>query len=588
LQKPQRWGTRPDLKINNSILFQQNVDGIHDFRRLPILSPDDLAHEASLAIDQVSLRDHHRSIHCLDLFGGIAIGGKIDVIILNKFLVGVGVFVFADSDNDSALLSNVLLETVQRFRLLKARGTPRRPKIQYYDLAAQVRQMRRAGNLHIKVGGLPAREARLALAITWESKREQNSGGKDQADRSKNLVFQWFFSNTYIILARPGNARDDLWDSHSWLSLAVLVKLYTIASWRPRLLQQRTAKSGCPTQMNPNPTVSAIVPARNEEATIAAAVESLAAQPEIKEIFVINDQSTDRTAAVLQELSGRIQQLRILETKDLPAGWVGKNHAVSLGAAQATGDWLLFTDADGVHMPGSTAHALADTEGAGAGLVSYSPEQETRTWWERALIPFVYTRLAHKYSYAAVNHPDSPAAAASGQYLLIRRKDYNRIGGHAAVAAEVLEDVALARLAKQAGIVLHFAPGYGIIRVRMYRTFPAMWQGWSKNLYPLMGGTPRDVGRELFRVVPWIPLLLLPLVLLHLIWGVLGIAMLAGRHAAYAADLRRNRFPAALAIYYLPGLALYVAALLNSESRYARGKVIWKGREYRVGSGRET
>jgi len=338
--------------------------------------------------------------------------------------------------------------------------------------------------------------------------------------------------------------------------------------------------------MNFYPTVSAIVPARNEEATIAAAVESLAAQPEISEIIVINDQSTDGTAAALQQLSSRYSQLRILEAKELPGGWVGKNYAVSLGAAQATGDWLLFTDADGVHLPGSTAHALADAAEAGAGLVSYSPEQETRSWWEKALIPFVYTRLSHKYSYDEVNHPDSPAAAASGQYLLIRREDYLRIGGHAAVAGEVLEDVALARLAKQAGVRLHFASGNGIMRVRMYRTFSALWQGWTKNLYPLIGGmtggTSRAVGRELFRVVPWIPLLVLPLALLHLIWGVLGVALLAGRHAAYAADLRRNRFPAALALYYLPGVALYAAVLLNSEWRYARGRVAWKGREYPV------
>jgi hypothetical protein len=265
---------------------------------------------------------------------------------------------------------------------------------------------------------------------------------------------------------------------------------------------------------------------------------------------------------------------------------VGKNYAVSLGAAQATGDWLLFTDADGVHLPGSMAHALADAAQTGAGLVSYSPEQETRIWWEKSLVPFVYTRLGHRYSYDEVNHPDSPAAAASGQYLLIRRADYMRIGGHAAVAGEVLEDVALARLAKQAGVRLHFASGNGIMRVRMYRTFAAMWQGWTKNLYPLIGGmtggTSRAVGRELFRVVPWIPLLVLPLALLHLIWGVLGVALLAGRHAAYAADLRRNRFPAALALYYLPGVALYAAALLNSEWRYARGSVAWKGRTYPV------
>jgi glycosyltransferase involved in cell wall biosynthesis len=347
--------------------------------------------------------------------------------------------------------------------------------------------------------------------------------------------------------------------------------------------------------MNLHPTVSAIVPARNEETTIAAAVESLAAQPEIKEIIVINDQSSDGTAAQLHLLHSRYPQLRLLETNNLPSGWVGKNYAVSLGAAQATGNWLLFTDADGVHLPGSATRALADAQATGAGLVSYSPEQETRTWWEKALIPFVYTRLARKFSYAEVSDPDSPAAAASGQYLLIRREDYARIGGHAAVAGEVLEDVALARLAKQAGVRLSFAPGTGIMRVRMYRTFGAMWQGWTKNLYPLVGGmigtqtgeTPRAVGQELFRVVPWIPLLALPLALLHLIWGVLGVALLAGRHAAYAADLRRNGFRAALAVYYLPGVALYAAVLLNSERRYARGNVAWKGREYPVGGGGE-
>jgi glycosyltransferase involved in cell wall biosynthesis len=334
--------------------------------------------------------------------------------------------------------------------------------------------------------------------------------------------------------------------------------------------------------MNSYMTVSAIVPARNEEATIAAAVESLAAQPEIKEILVVNDQSTDGTAAELERLSARYAQLRVLQTNMLPSGWVGKNYAVSLGAAQATGDWLLFTDADGIHMPGSTARVLADAAATGAGLVSYSPEQEMHTWWERALIPFVYTRLAQKFSYDAVNDPESQAAAANGQYLLIRREDYVRIGGHAAIAGEVLEDVALARLAKQAGIRLHFASGFGIIRVRMYRTFGAMWQGWMKNLYPLMGGTSRAVGRELRGVVPWIPLLLLLLTPLHLIWGALGVLLVAGRHGAYAATLRRNRFPAALVLYYVPAVALYAAALLTSEWRYARGSVAWKGREIRV------
>ncbi len=336
--------------------------------------------------------------------------------------------------------------------------------------------------------------------------------------------------------------------------------------------------------MNSKATVSAIVPARNEESNIARAVVSLTAQPEIAEIIVINDQSTDRTAAVLAELAPGVPQLCVLETQELPAGWVGKNYAVSLGAARAGGDWLLFTDADAEHLPGSTARALADAQTSGAALVSYSPEQETRTWWERAMIPFVYARLAQQFSFAQVNDPGSRVAAANGQYLLIRRDAYQTIGGHQGVSGDVLEDVALARRAKQAGFRLYFAPGQGIARVRMYRSFAAMWQGWTKNLYPLLGGSLRSVMRELFSVIPWISLALFMLAGIHRAFPVLGLALLAGRHAAYAAILRRNRFPISHVLYYVPAVLLYSAALIASARRYARGTVVWKGREYSVGT----
>jgi hypothetical protein len=206
------------------------------------------------------------------------------------------------------------------------------------------------------------------------------------------------------------------------------------------------------------------------------------------------------------------------------------------------------------------------------------------TWWERAVIPLVYSRLSQKFSYAAVNDPRSPVAAANGQYLMIRRDAYDKIGGHQAVAGEVLEDVALAQKAKQAGVRVYFGSGVGIVRVRMYTTFRAMWQGWTKNLYPLMGGSHRAVGRELRAVAPWIPLILLLLTPAHLIFGVLGLALLAGRHAAYAAALRRNRFPLSCVLYYMPAVVLYAAALLDSEWRYSRGRVAWRGREYPVNS----
>jgi GT2 family glycosyltransferase len=336
--------------------------------------------------------------------------------------------------------------------------------------------------------------------------------------------------------------------------------------------------------MTSDNTVSAIVPARNEEATIAGAVASLAGQPEIQEILVVNDQSTDGTVQVLERLAAEQTHLRVIDAGPLPTGWVGKNHAAWRGAQQAHGRWLLFTDADAVHLPGSTGRALADAEAAGATMISYSPAQEMHTWWERALIPFIFCRLAQIYSYAEVNDAASPAAAANGQYLLIRRDAYELIGGHAAVCGEVLEDVALARRAKAAGVVLHFAPGAQIARVRMYTSFTAMWEGWTKNLFPLVTVAGQKITRELFSVIPWIPLLCFALAPLRLTFGALGLLLLAGRHASYAAMLRRNRFPLSCIQYYLVGVVLYCSVLLVSDWSYARGKVAWKGREYPVGT----
>src|ERR1700682_2372112 len=141
-------------------------------------------------------------------------------------------------------------------------------------------------------------------------------------------------------------------------------------------------------------SISAIVPARNEELDIEAAVRSLGEQAEIGEIIVVNDESSDNTAALLASLGSEIPRLRVLDAGKLPAGLVGKSHAAWLGASQAHADWLLFTDADVIHLPGSAAQALADARRTGAALVSYSPEQELCTWGERMLIPFVFTRLA--------------------------------------------------------------------------------------------------------------------------------------------------------------------------------------------------
>jgi glycosyltransferase involved in cell wall biosynthesis len=330
------------------------------------------------------------------------------------------------------------------------------------------------------------------------------------------------------------------------------------------------------------PSITAIVPARNEEAVIAACIESLALQPEIAEILVVNDQSTDKTAEIVRLLIVKIPRLRLLETQELPSGWVGKNNAVYLGAKEAKSPWLLFTDADAELQPGAAARALQIAQESNAALVSLSPEQITQSWYEKALIPFVYSRLAKHFSYQAVNDPASPAAAANGQFLMMQRDAYNSIGGHASVASEVLEDVALAKRAKSAGFRIHFGSGQGIVRVRMYRSFAAMWQGWKKNLYLLVGGTPGSVYRELESTIPWIPLALILLGLKIPVASFLGVCLLLLRQFTYGAELSRNQYPFKFIIYYVPAVILYAGVLWASYRAYVKGTVQWKGREVPV------
>lgn len=332
----------------------------------------------------------------------------------------------------------------------------------------------------------------------------------------------------------------------------------------------------------PSTTITAIVPARNEEDVIAACVESLARQPEIAEILVVNDQSTDKTAEIVRGLMSKNPRLRLLETQDVPSGWLGKNNAVFLGAKEAKSPWLLFTDADAELEAGAAARALQLAHESNAALVSFSPEQITQTWYEKALIPFVYSRLVKHFSYDAVNNPDSPAAAANGQFLMITREAYDAIGGHASVASDVLEDVALAKRAKAAGFRLWFGSGQGIARARMYRSFGAMWQGWKKNLYLLVGGNPRAVFREMEATIPWIPLVLILAGIKIPVAPLLGVLFLLMRQLTYGLEISRNHYPFKFIIYYGPAVALYAGVLWASYRGHAKGKVEWKGREVAV------
>src|SRR5216683_479244 len=234
-----------------------------------------------------------------------------------------------------------------------------------------------------------------------------------------------------------------------------------------------------PETVSSRPTVSVIVPARDEEACLGACLGSLESQTGVSfEIIVVDDASADRT----REIAQSFLSVRVVEGGPPPPDWTGKNNAMAAGSRVARGEWLLFTDADTVHLPGSLARAVAEAKQRSAALLSYSPEQEVHGFWENAVMPVIFGELAATYRPSLVSDPRSPAAAANGQYILITREAYDAIGGHAAVSSSLLEDVALAKAVKASGREILFRFGGDAVRTRMYRSFAQLREGWTKNL----------------------------------------------------------------------------------------------------------
>ena len=331
------------------------------------------------------------------------------------------------------------------------------------------------------------------------------------------------------------------------------------------------------------PVVSIVVPARNEEACLGLCLQSLATQTGIPfEIIVVDDGSTDRTREIAESFSG----VHVVDPGSLPPNWTGKNHAMAAVAAAALGEWLLFTDADTVHNPGSLARAVAEAQRQKVSLLSYSPEQEVHSFWEKAVMPVIFAELAAAYRPSEVSDPASAAAAANGQYLLISREAYNAVGGHAAVHATLLEDVALARAVKAAGRKIMFRYGVDAVRTRMYRSFAQLREGWTKNLALLF---PSSSKLAALRSVEFV-----------LIGGsVVAAALFATRGELFPAAIaevtgillyirfltriRKAHFAWDANALSLFGLPLFSYLLLRSAFQHRKGDVRWKGRSYHTG-----
>ena len=329
------------------------------------------------------------------------------------------------------------------------------------------------------------------------------------------------------------------------------------------------------------PAVSVIIPARNEEVSLTTCLESLVSQTGVEfEVIVVDDHSTDRTREVASSLIGAHEsKLRVVEAGPLPAGWTGKNNAITTGVHDARGEWLLFTDADTVHLPGSLARALAEAREHRVDLLSYSPEQIAVTFWEMAVLPVVFAELARQYPPSKVSDPNSPLAAANGQYILVKREAYDAVGGHASVAGEILEDVALARAFKATGRKIRFRYAADAVRTRMYRNWRQLRDGWTKNLALLFPRPGWLAARSMFLwATPWAIAFLVP-ILSGKDWWL--SPLFVGAFLWLTWRLKRANFTSDMTFLgALFGMPMFAYLLLRSKFAHAKGKVPWKGRMY--------
>jgi len=340
--------------------------------------------------------------------------------------------------------------------------------------------------------------------------------------------------------------------------------------------------------------LTVVVPARNEEDCLGACLQSLVSQSEEIfelgkdwELMVVDDHSTDRTAEIARGFAG----VTVLEAARLDEGWTGKANAIWTAARRARGRWLLFTDADTIHEPGNLRRAIHEAQRHQVGMLSYSARQIVTGLAQRTVMPLVFSELTLAYPWAKVSDPKQRIAAANGQFLLVEREAYRRIGGHAAVADKVLEDVELAVLAKRRNVGLRLRYADDALATRMYRSTAAMIEGWTKNLALAFNNS---LALAAWRALDFVLLLGLPVLAAEL-WNarlaphalqwigagwVLALLWVRTLFRFYARVAKSN-FPFVDCALSPLGLPLFVALLCRSWFQHRILKqVSWKGRSY--------
>lgn len=345
----------------------------------------------------------------------------------------------------------------------------------------------------------------------------------------------------------------------------------------------------------PFPTVSVVVPARDEAHNIERVLSSLARSRYPRfEILVVDDRSEDRTAEIARSVApGNADRLVVVEGAPLPEGWLGKPWACWQGAEAARGDLLLFTDADTEHGPELLGRAVRALVDEGADAVTVAGRQRMESFWERVVQPHIFLSMVLRYYDLADPVPRERwrSAIANGQYILFDGESYRELDGHRAVRDAVVEDLRLAQRLVREGRRLLIRRAEDDFATRMYRSLDEIVRGWSKNI--VLGGLqtlPPAVRRlaPVPMVLSGMALWILPPVALVLA----AVGALAGGWLVWSAPVvalsvlfwigvsRRFGVPGAYGLLYPLGAAVGVGIFLRSW--LGMRKVRWKGREYRA------
>jgi len=333
------------------------------------------------------------------------------------------------------------------------------------------------------------------------------------------------------------------------------------------------------------PAVSVLIPARNEAASIRAAVDAARAEHEVEiEVVVMDDQSDDATAAIVREIAATDPRVRLLAAPALPAGWCGKQHACFELARAARHPVLLFVDADVRLAPGGIRAMLGALERGGAELISGVPRQITGSFAEKLVVPLIHFVLLGFLPIPAMRLSRRPSwAAGCGQLFMARRDGYFRAGGHAAIRDSRHDGILLPRAFRRAGLRTDLFDASGVAVCRMYRGARELWQGFAKNATEGMAAPAA--------IVPWTVLLvggqtLPPLLLVAgqaagassaaLAWAAAGAAMGLGARLVLAARFRQSL---AGALAHPLGVLIVVAIQWYALGQKLAGRgYTWKGR----------